>query len=91
MLPVAKGEDETVRQIVLYTIALIAASMIMAALGVLGWIYLIAAIVLAVPFVALVVRLARDRQPRTAWAVFEYSILYLGLLFAAMAVDRLIA
>jgi protoheme IX farnesyltransferase len=91
MLPVARGEDETVRQIVRYTIALIAASMIMAALGVLGWIYLIAAIVLAVPFVALVVRLARDRQPRTAWAVFEYSILYLGLLFAAMAVDRLIA
>jgi protoheme IX farnesyltransferase len=91
MLPVAKGEDETIRQILLYTAALIAASLIMAGLGVLGWVYLTAAIVLAVPFVALVIRLARDRRPRTAWAVFEYSIVYLGLLFVAMAVDRLIA
>jgi protoheme IX farnesyltransferase len=91
MLPVAKGEDETIRQIVLYTIALIAASLLMAGLGVLGWVYLAAAIVLAVPFVLLVVRLARGRQPRAAWVLFEYSILYLGLLFAAMALDRLIA
>ena len=90
MLPVVRGTPETLRQIVWYTIALVAATLALAGLGVLGRIYLVSAIVLALPFIGLVVRLVRQATPRTAWAVFEYSILYLGLLFAAMALDRLI-
>jgi protoheme IX farnesyltransferase len=90
MLPIVRGTAETLRQMVWYTIALVAATLALAGLGVLGRIYLVSAIVLALPFIGLVVRLVRQATPRTAWAVFEYSILYLGLLFAAMALDRLI-
>ncbi len=90
MLPVVRGTAETLRQMVWYTIALVAATLMLAGLGVLGRIYLVSAIVLALPLIALVLRLVRQATPRTAWAVFEYSILYLGLLFAAMALDRLV-
>lgn len=91
MLPVVRGTAETLRQILWYTIALVAATLGLAGLGVLGRVYLVSAIVLALPLIALVLRLAQQTTPRRAWAVFEYSILYLGLLFAAMALDRLMA
>jgi protoheme IX farnesyltransferase len=90
MLPVVRGAAETLRQIVWYTAALVAATLGLAGLGVLGRLYLISAIVLAVPLIALVLRLSQETTPRRAWAVFEYSIVYLGLLFVAMALDRLI-
>jgi protoheme IX farnesyltransferase len=89
MLPVVRGQAETVRQMLLYTAALIGVSLVLAAIGVLGRIYLISAVMLAVPLLALVLRLLRETTARRAWAVFEYSVLYLGLLFASMALDRL--
>ncbi|MCL6552247.1 MAG: heme o synthase [Firmicutes bacterium] len=90
MLPVVAGPQETVGQMVRYTLALVAATLVLAGLGVLGRLYLVAAVALAVPFVVLVARLARRPTPQHAWTVFEYSVVYLGLLFAAMAVDRLV-
>jgi protoheme IX farnesyltransferase len=91
MLPVVRGTGETVRQMVLYTIALLASTLALAGAGVLGRVYLVSAVALGLPFLWLVVRLARQASPRTAWVLFGYSILYLGLLFASMAVDRLLA
>jgi protoheme IX farnesyltransferase len=91
MLPVVRGTGETVRQIVLYTIALVTATLLLAGLGVLGRVYLVSAAALAVPFVVLSARLARRVTPGAAQALFGYSILYLGLLFASMALDRLLA
>jgi protoheme IX farnesyltransferase len=91
MLPVVRGRAETLRQIVLYTFALFAATLGLAAVGVLGPIYVVAAVVLAIPWALLVIRLVRRTSAATAWAFFEYSIAYLGLLFAAMALDRLLA
>jgi protoheme IX farnesyltransferase len=91
MLPVVRGNAETVRQMLLYTLALIATTLVLAGMGVLGRIYLVSAVVLAIPFLALAVRLVRETTARRAWTLFEYSILYLGLLFAAMALDRLLA
>jgi protoheme IX farnesyltransferase len=57
----------------------------------LGTLYLSAAVVLGVVLVAYAVRVVRDRAPRTAMALFRYSITYLGLLFAAAAADRVLA
>jgi protoheme IX farnesyltransferase len=91
MLPVVRGAAETLRQMGLYTLALVAVTLWLATLGVLGRVYLVSAVALAIPLVALMVRLARQTTARTAWALFEYSIVYLGLLFAAMALDRLLA
>lgn len=90
MLPVVRGPAETVRQMTAYTVALVAASLLMASLGVLGRLYLVSAVALAVPFVVLVFRLMRQTTEGTARALFGYSILYLGLLFASMAADRLL-
>lgn len=91
MLPVIRGEGETIRQMMLYTIALVTCTLLLAGVGVLGRVYLVSAVALAVPFVWLVARLARQVSDRTALALFGYSIVYLGLLFVSMAVDRLLA
>ncbi len=91
MLPVVRGTAETLRQMVLYTLALFASTLGLAALGVLGRVYLVSAVILAIPWIVLVARLVRRTTARTAWAFFEYSIVYLGLLFIAMAIDRLLA
>jgi protoheme IX farnesyltransferase len=91
MLPVVSGVAETVRQIVIYTVALVAATLVLGSIGVLGRFYLVSACALAVPFLWLAAQLARAATPRAARALFGYSIVYLGLLFAAMAVDRLLS
>jgi protoheme IX farnesyltransferase len=90
MLPVVSGVAATVRQIVLYTVALVAATLVLAGTGILGRLYLVSAVALAVPFLWLAVALARSTSQRAARALFGYSIVYLGLLFLAMAADRLL-
>jgi protoheme IX farnesyltransferase len=89
MLPVVASFARTARQIVLYTAALLAVSLLAAPLVGLGAIYWVAATVLGVIFLALGVRLARDDGPARAMGLFGYSITYLTLLFGAMAVDTL--
>jgi heme o synthase len=87
MLPVVRGERETTKQIVLYSLVLVAATAAPFLLGTLGVPYLIAALVLGAAFLALAVGLRREPTPRRAALLFHYSLLYLALLFAAMAVD----
>jgi protoheme IX farnesyltransferase len=87
MLPVVRGERETTRQIVLYALVLVAVTGVPVALGTLGFGYLAAALALGAVFVALALRLRRRPTPRRAAVLFHYSLLYLALLFAAMAAD----
>ena len=87
MLPVVRGEQETTRQIVLYTLVLIAVSAAPVLFGTVGLAYLAAALALGAVFLALALRLRRAATPRRAGVLFHYSLLYLALLFAAMAVD----
>ena len=91
MLPVVRGEAETARQIVLYTIALVAVSLLLLPAAGMGWIYLVAALVLGVAFLRQAIRLRADAASgRAAIGLFRYSISYLTLLFAAVAVDALL-
>ncbi len=87
MLPVVRGERETVRQIVLYTVGLIAITMLPFLWGSAGFTYLAAALALGAVFLAGAVALARDSSRRRASMLFHYSLLYLALLFLAMALD----
>ncbi|MGH2971579.1 MAG: heme o synthase [Gaiellaceae bacterium] len=89
MLPVARGERATLRQIVGYTFLLVAVTLVPVALGTFGTAYLAAAIVLGAVFVALALRLARFPSRRNAALLFHSSLLYLALLFAAMAIDAI--
>jgi protoheme IX farnesyltransferase len=91
MLPVVRGERETARQIVLYTLALVAFTLAPALWGQFGIVYLVAAAVLGGSFLWLAWQLQRERTPRRATLLFHYSLAYLALLFVAMAVDSVIA
>jgi protoheme IX farnesyltransferase len=85
MLPVVRGDRETARQIVLYSLAMVAFTV---AVGLwLGPLYTIAAIVLGAVFVALAVLLRQSLSRGHAKLLFHYSLLYLALLFTAAALD----
>jgi heme o synthase len=87
MLPVVRGERETARQIVLYSLVLVAVTLTPWAWGSAGLGYVAAALALGGAFVWLAERLRRDLTPRRAALLFHYSLLYLALLFAALALD----
>ena len=88
MLPVVRGDDETTRQIVLYSVV-----MVLFTLGVgisLGPLYSAAAAALGAAFLALAWRLRREPTRRNAAVLFHYSLAYLALLFLAAAVDPVV-
>jgi protoheme IX farnesyltransferase len=87
MLPVVRGERETARQIVLYSLLLVAVTLTPWAWGSAGLGYVGAALALGGAFVWLAERLRRDTTPRRAMLLFHFSLLYLALLFAALALD----
>jgi protoheme IX farnesyltransferase len=91
MLPVVRGEPETARAIVRYTVLLVAISLLPVAARTVGLAYLAAALVLGAAFLALVVALQRRTTARRARRVFSFSLAYLALLFVALAVDPLLA
>jgi protoheme IX farnesyltransferase len=90
MLPVVRGARETTRQIVLYSLVLVAVTIVPFVWGTLGLVYLAAALALGAAFLLLAVRLRRETSPRQASLLFHFSLLYLALLFVAMAVDPLL-
>ncbi len=88
MLPVVRGDRETARQIVRYSIALVLFTI---AVGFwLGPVYTVAAVILGVILVALAILLRRDLTRARAGVLFHYSLAYLALLFAAAAIDPLL-
>ena len=91
MLPVVRGDRETTKQIVLYSLALVALTVVPFAVGWFGLLYLTAAVVLGGGFVVLALRLRRRMTPAHASALFHYSLLYLALLFVAVALDPVLA
>jgi protoheme IX farnesyltransferase len=90
MLPVVRGDRETARQIVLYSGGLVAVTLLPWAWGSAGLLYVAAALALGAVFIWLAERLRRDTTPRRAAFLFHYSLLYLALLFAALAVDTVV-
>ncbi|HXW32088.1 MAG TPA: heme o synthase [Acidimicrobiales bacterium] len=87
MLPAVATVAGTARQIVAYSVALVATSLVLAPVASLGVVYVVGASVLGVLFVALSVELWMQPGPRVAMRLFRYSITYLTLLFVVMAVD----
>ncbi len=90
MLPVVKGERATRRQICVYTVILVAFSLVPVATGFLGAIYLVAAVALGAAFTALALRLWQAPSRAAALRLYLSSLAYLALLFCAMALDRVI-
>jgi protoheme IX farnesyltransferase len=91
MLPVAKGVPAAVRQILVYSVVVVAITFtVPLTTDNVGVLYLVAAAILGVLFVAQAIRLARDTTPAQAIRLFTFSNTYLALLFAAVAVDTLL-
>jgi heme o synthase len=90
MMPVVYGRQETAKHILLYSFMLLAMCLILFSVGRMGLVYLASALALNGGLIALSIRLYRAPTPKGAWSLFRYSIYYLGLLFAAMAIDQLV-
>ncbi|MGI8574465.1 MAG: heme o synthase [Egibacteraceae bacterium] len=90
MLPVVVGVAETTRQIRLYSVLLVAVSLMFGAVAEMGLLYLATAVVLGWMLLARAQRLRREQTEAVAMGLFHFSITYLGVLFAVMAVDAVI-
>ena len=87
MMPVVRGERETRRQILLYTLLLYAVSQLPFCAGEFGGAYLIGSIGLGLAFIAGAVILVRRADRRTALRLYLFSLAYLALLFGTMVAD----
>ncbi len=87
MMPVVRGEKETRRQILLYSLLLYAMTQLPFCAGAFGGIYLVSSMVLGFVFVGTAWVLYRRADRRAALRLYLYSLLYLALLFAAMVAD----
>jgi protoheme IX farnesyltransferase len=88
MLPVVRGEEETRRQIVLYTVLLYAVTQLPFCAGGFGVEYLVASMALGAGFIYCAVRLLRSGERRWALRTYLFSLAYLALLFLSMPLDR---
>ncbi len=90
MLPAVRGEAETRRQILLYSLALFGTTLLLVPIAGMGVLYTVTAVVLGGIFVWRALRLWRSGAPAESLRLYRFSILYLGLLFAAVAADALV-
>ncbi len=88
MLPVTHGPKYTRLHILLYTVLLLAVSLLPTAMGLSGWLYLVAALGLGLRFLALAWQLYQAYSEALARKTFKYSIAYLAWLFGALLADH---
>ncbi len=88
MLPVTHGEEFTLLHILLYTIILVAVTLIPFVMKMSGLIYLVGAVLLGAGFLYYAIKLYRGYSDRLAKSTFKYSVNYLMLLFAALLIDH---
>jgi protoheme IX farnesyltransferase len=90
MLPVVRGDRETARQIVWYSVVLVAVTLLPFAWQTVGVVYLASALLLGAVFLRLAWRLRQETTPVRARALFKFSLVYLALLFVLMALDPIL-
>ena len=88
MLPVTHGSDFTRLNLLLYTLVLLAGTLLPFLIGMSGWLYLASAVLLGLGFIGYGYALWRNYSDALARKTFRFSILYLSLLFAALLIDH---
>ncbi len=88
MLPVTHGIEYTKLHVLLYTLLLVAVSLLPFATGLSGVLYLLGAVVLGIGYLYWAIALLRSKDPRVAMDAFKYSIIYLMALFLIMLLDH---
>jgi len=89
MMPVVWGEAETRRQIFLYSLIVVALTLLLTPARVTSWFYLGAAVLLGSLLLIHAAALLRGGTNKQAWRMYKYSSYYLALLFLAMVVDKI--
>lgn len=89
MLPVVRGEQETRKQIFIYTLELVALTLLMPVFKVTGSIFLISAVVLGLWLLHTAYRVLRNGGNKNAHLMYRYSSMYLAFIFLAMVIDAL--
>ncbi len=90
MLPAVVPFSEAVRQMVGYTVALVATTLVLVPVADLGLIYIVSAVVLGATFIAATLWLGHNPTPQASMRVFGFSITYITVLFGAMTLDVLV-
>lgn len=90
MLPVVRGEEETRRQIFLYTVEMVVLTLLLPLFGLGGSIYLIGAVVLGLWLLGAAYRLKKEGGNKVAWKMYRYSSMYLAFIFFVLMIDRLL-
>lgn len=88
MLPVTHGDKFTRLHVLLYTLILVAVSLLPFATKMSGWLYLLSACALGGIYLYYAVRIFVDYSDRLSQRAFRYSIVYLSALFAALLLDH---
>ena len=91
MMPAVIGQRRTLHQMLAYTVGLVAVSLLPSALGLLGGLYTVSALLLGAGFFWSQIRLLRERSDAAARRVFVVSLAYLSLLYLSMLADLLLA
>ena len=90
MLPVVKGEHATHIRIVLYTLLLVFLTLMPTPLRMMGWFYLVVAVILGGWHLAASVRVWQQKSKAATRRLYKFSTVYLALLFLAMMIDRVL-
>jgi protoheme IX farnesyltransferase len=90
MLPVIRGEAETRKQVLIYTLELVAVTFLLPILKYTGVVYLVSAAILGAILVYFAWRVYRTEGNKVAWMMYRYSSMYLMFLFLALMVDALV-
>jgi protoheme IX farnesyltransferase len=91
MFPVVYGEGETRSQIMLYTVQLVALTLLLPLADLGGWMFLLIAILLGAGLISAAWRLWRKGGNRLAWRMYRFSSSYLALIFIALVTDTLLS
>ena len=90
MLPVVRGEKETRWQIFLYTIALVALTLLLPLFGLGSSVYMVGAALLGLWLLYAAWKVWKQGGNKLAWKMYRYSSMYLAFLFVVLMVDRLL-
>jgi protoheme IX farnesyltransferase len=90
MLPVVRGEKETRWQILIYTLELVAVTLLMPVFKFTGTIYLVSSVVLGLWLIHTAWQVWRVEGNKIAWKMYRYSSMYLAFIFLALMLDAVI-
>ncbi len=90
MLPVIRGEAETRKQVLIYTIELVAVTFLLPLIQYTGTVYLVSAAILGGILLYYAWRVYKNEGNKVAWTMYRYSSMYLMFLFIALMVDALV-